>query len=108
MKKPGPVRSPLTAKQFELIAKALADPRRMALLEVIAGEQECPCQRLRQEFPVSKATISHHIKELVRAGLIDARRDGQFLNGEVRRDVREAYTAELLRRAGGTYKASVA
>jgi ArsR family transcriptional regulator, arsenate/arsenite/antimonite-responsive transcriptional repressor len=108
VKKPGPVRSSLTAKQFELIAKALADPRRMALLEVIAGEQECPCQRLRQEFPVSKATISHHIKELVRAGLIDARRDGQFLNCEVRRDVLEAYTAELLRRAGGTYKASVA
>jgi ArsR family transcriptional regulator, arsenate/arsenite/antimonite-responsive transcriptional repressor len=108
VKKPGPVRSPLTAKQFELIAKALADPRRMALLEVIAGEQECPCQRLRQEFPVSKATISHHIKELVRAGLVDAHRDGQFLNCEVRRDVLEAYTAELLRRAGGTSKASVA
>ncbi len=80
----------------------------MQLLEVIAGEEECPCQRLRQEFPVSKATISHHIKELVRAGLIEARREGQFLHCEVRRDVLEAYTAELLRRAGGTAKASVA
>jgi ArsR family transcriptional regulator len=108
VKKATPARSPLTAKQFELIAKALADPRRMQLLEVIAGEAECPCQRLRQEFPVSKATISHHIKELVRAGLIDARRDGQFLNCEVRRDMLEAYAAELLRRAGGTPKQSVA
>jgi ArsR family transcriptional regulator, arsenate/arsenite/antimonite-responsive transcriptional repressor len=108
VKKPAPARSSLTAKQFELIAKALADPRRMQLLEVIAGEAECPCQRLRQEFPVSKATISHHIKELVRAGLIDARRDGQFLNCEVRRDMLEAYAAELLRRAGGTPKQSVA
>ena len=107
MKKATPARSALTAKQFELIAKALADPRRMQLLEVIAGEEECPCQRLRQEFPVSKATISHHIKELVRAGLIDARREGQFLNCEVRRDVLEAYAAELLRRAGGTIKAPV-
>jgi ArsR family transcriptional regulator len=108
VKKPSSGRSVLTDKQFEAIAKALADPRRMALLEVIAGEQECPCQRLRQQFPVSKATISHHIKELVRAGLVDAHRDGQFLNCEVRRDVLEAYTAELLRRAGGTSKASVA
>ena len=108
MKKPIPPRSTLTAKQFELIAKALADPRRMQLLEVIAGEEECPCQRLRQEFPVSKATISHHIKELVRAGLIEARRDGQFLHCEVRRNTLEAYAAELLRRAGGTIKASVA
>ncbi len=100
MKKPRAPRSKLTGKQFELIAKALADPRRMALLEAIAGEEECACQKLREEFPVSKATISHHIKELVRAGLIEAHRDGQFLNCEIRRDILEAYTTELLRRAG--------
>jgi ArsR family transcriptional regulator len=90
----------ITGRQFELIAKALADPRRMALLETIASEEACPCQRLRDQFPVSKATISHHIKELVRAGLVDARRAGQFLHCEVRRDVLGAYTAELLRRTG--------
>jgi ArsR family transcriptional regulator, arsenate/arsenite/antimonite-responsive transcriptional repressor len=101
-------RSPLTEKQFALIAKALADPRRMAVLEVIAGERECPCQKLREEFPVSKATISHHIKELVRAGLVEAHRDGQYLHCEVRRDVLEAYAAELLRRAGGRMRTSVA
>ena len=90
----------MTSRQFELIAKALADPRRMALLETIAGEDACPCRRLCDQFPVSKATISHHIKELVRAGLVDARRDGQHLHCEVRRDVLGAYTAELLRRVG--------
>jgi len=72
----------------------------MALLETIAAERACPCQRLRDQFPVSKATISHHIKELVRAGLVDARKEGQFLHCEVRRDVLGAYTAELLRRTG--------
>jgi DNA-binding transcriptional ArsR family regulator len=99
--KPTVPRSKLTDKQFQLIAKALADPRRMALLEVIAGEEECACQQLRKEFPVSKATISFHIKELVRAGLVEARRDGQFLQCEVRREVLEAYSAELLRRTSG-------
>ena len=108
MTKPTPARSKPTDKQFDLIAKALADPTRMALLEAIAGEEECPCQQLREEFTISKATISHHIKELVRAGLVDAHKDGQFLHCEVRRDVLEAYTAELLRRAGGTVKNSVA
>jgi ArsR family transcriptional regulator len=107
MAKPSAARSKLTDKQFELIAKALADPRRMQVLEVIAGEKECPCQRLREEFPISKATISHHIKELVRAGLIEAHKDGQFLHCEVRRDVLEAYTAELLRRTGAAVKVSV-
>ena len=108
MKKPAAERSILAAKQFDLIAKALADPRRMQVLEVIAGEEECPCQRLREEFPISKATISHHLKELVRAGLIEAHKDGQFLHCEVRREVLEAYTAELLRRTGATVKGSVA
>jgi ArsR family transcriptional regulator len=108
MKKPAAERSILTAKQFDLIAKALADPRRMQVLEVIAGEEECPCQRLREEFPISKATISHHLKELVRAGLIEAHKDGQFLHCEVRREVLEAYTAELLRRTGATVKGSAA
>ncbi len=93
----------LTSRQFELIAKALADPRRMALLETIAGERAtCPCARLTDMFPVSKATISNHIKELVRAGLVDARREGQYLQCEVRRDVLRAYTAELLRRVEKT------
>jgi ArsR family transcriptional regulator len=108
MKKPAAERSTLTAKQFDLIAKALADPRRMQVLEVIAGEEECPCQRLREEFPISKATISHHLKELVRAGLIEAHKDGQFLHCEVRREVLEAYTGELLRRTGATVKGSAA
>lgn len=90
----------MTEHQFELIAKALADPRRMQVLEVIAGERGCPCQRLTQEFPVSKATISHHIKELVRAGLVEAHREGQYLHCDVRRDMLDAYTAELRRRAG--------
>ena len=100
------VRPTLAAQQFALVAKALADPRRMALLEAIAGERECPCLRLREQFPVSKATISHHIKELARAGLIDAYRDGQFLHCEVRRDVLAAYTAELLRRTRGDRRAA--
>lgn len=88
----------LSARQFELVAKALADPRRMALLESIGSEREYSCQKLCVQFPVSKGTISHHMKELVRAGLIVARREGQYRFYEVRREVLAAYTAELMRR----------
>ena len=41
-----PTRPALSEAQFTLIAKALADPRRMALLETISGGRECPCSRL--------------------------------------------------------------
>ena len=86
--------------QFELIAKALSDARRVAVLEAIADEECCGCRQLRSQFPVSKATISHHIKELVRAGLVEARREGQYLNCLIKREVLQAYTTELLRRVG--------
>jgi ArsR family transcriptional regulator len=96
-----PSRPALSEAQFALIAKALADPRRMALLETISGGRECPCARLGSLFSVSKATISHHMKELVTAGLVESRREGQYLHYCVSRDTLQAYTAELLRRAGG-------
>ena len=98
--------APLFDGQFELIAKALADPRRMAVLESISAAKECACQALLKRFPITKGTISHHIKELSRAGLINTHRDGQFLSYEVRREVLQAYSDELLRRvqAGSTVR----
>jgi ArsR family transcriptional regulator len=90
----------LTARQFDQVAKALADPRRVALLEAISSTKEFPCQQLCKEFPVSKGTISHHMKELIRAGLIRARRDGQYKLYEVVRETVEAYAEELTRRLG--------
>jgi ArsR family transcriptional regulator, arsenate/arsenite/antimonite-responsive transcriptional repressor len=86
--------------QFERIAKALSDPRRFALLEAIGANCGCPNQSLCREFPVSKATISHHIKELTQAGLVEPEREGQYVNYRVRQDVIRAYAAELVRRAG--------
>lgn len=96
-------RGRLAPGQFERIAKALADPRRFALLEAIAdgANQECPFQALCQDFPVSKATISHHLKELVQAGLVESEREGQHVNARLRRDVLNAYATELVRRVGG-------
>jgi ArsR family transcriptional regulator len=92
--------SRLTPGQFDRIAKALSDPRRFALLQAIAEHDECPYQKLCQDFPVSKATISHHMKELVRAGLIEAERDGQYMHARIRGEVVEAYSRELGRRLG--------
>ena len=91
----------LAPGQFDRIAKALADPRRFALVEALAaGGEECPNQRLCQDFPVSKATVSHHLKELTQAGLVESEKEGQFVHYRARRDVIKAYTEELMRRSG--------
>jgi len=89
--------------QFERIAKALSDPRRFSMLEAIgANDNRCPNQSLCADFPVSKATVSHHLKELVQAGLVETQREGQYMTARARPDVLQAYTSELLRRVGGS------
>jgi ArsR family transcriptional regulator len=86
------------AEQFLRIAKALADPRRFEILEHIAKQSEMGCRHLCGCFPVRQATISHHLKELSSAGLVESRKDGQFVYYKTRPVVLEAYMAELRRR----------
>ncbi|HEY2040870.1 MAG TPA: metalloregulator ArsR/SmtB family transcription factor [Edaphobacter sp.] len=88
----------LTDRQFTLISKALADPRRYEILEKLgrAGEQ-CPCSDIRECIPVTPATLSHHMKELENAGLIESEREGKFVNYKIRRDVLGAYLDRLAR-----------
>ncbi len=88
----------MNAVQFTRIAKALADPRRFELLEMIAGDDEVACKRMVGAFPVSQATISHHLKELATAGLIEARREGQCGHYRVIPGVLDVYLAEVARR----------
>ncbi len=70
-------------EQHDLIAKALGDPQRFAILEFICeqtrGSHEVGCKAIVAQFPVSQATISHHLKELSQAGLIEGRKEGQCL-----------------------------
>ena len=96
-----PATAELLPGQFERIAKALADPRRFAMLEAIGANCGCPNQSLCRDFPVSKATVSHHLKELTQAGLVEPEREGQYVRYRVRDDVVRAYAAELVRRAAG-------
>ena len=94
--------SRLMPGQFERIAKALSDPRRFSMLEAIGTSCGCPNQLLCQDFPVSKATVSHHLKELVQAGLVETDREGQYMNVRARPDVLRAYADELVRRVSGS------
>src|SRR5262249_45681042 len=90
--------STVDAEQFQRIAKALADPRRFEILEHIAQQAEVGCRRLCGCFPVRQATISHHLKELASAGLVESRRDGQFVYYRTRPAGVEGYMDELRRR----------
>jgi ArsR family transcriptional regulator len=84
--------------QFQRISKALADPQRLAILERIATDPEVACAALCEQFPVSQATISHHVKELSNAGLIRVRRQAKFVYYRLETKAWNAYLAEMKRR----------
>lgn len=77
------------------ISRALADPRRYAMLQQIAGSHLLPCCQLNAHGDLSPATISHHLKELVDAELIQSEREGRGMNLTLRRDVWAAYLDAL-------------
>jgi ArsR family transcriptional regulator len=60
------------------VSKALGDPTRLRILRAIAAQAELSCQELTERMGISQATVSHHLKVLSEAGLVTARKDGQF------------------------------
>jgi DNA-binding transcriptional ArsR family regulator len=87
----------LTERQIELIAKALAEPRRVRILQDISKfGGPMPCGDLCGMHDISQATMSHHVKELENAGLIRASRKGKYMDYVLERDVLRAYSKRLI------------
>jgi ArsR family transcriptional regulator len=91
----------MTDQEFYRISKVLADPRRFRVLQRIMGTQEeVSCQLLLKEFPIAPATMSHHLKELETAGVVESRFDGVHKFLVPRPEVIQGYERELVRRLG--------
>ncbi len=78
------------------LAKALGHPARLHILEFLARTPGCICGDIVDHLPLAQATVSQHLKELRRVGLIDGEIAGPrtcyCLNEKVLTQAREAFT----------------
>ena len=97
----------LSRAQRAAVLKALSDPTRFEVLERIA-KASCPlsCMEARDTLGIAPATLSHHLKELETAGLIETRREGKYVFLSLRPGILEALASTLNSRGGTCSKAS--
>lgn len=66
------------AAQLALTFKALADPTRVSIVNRLASADECCVCDLTDAFDLSQPTVSHHLRILRDAGLVEAERRGTW------------------------------
>ena len=70
----------MDTKRIEKISKALADETRLRIFQAIATQENLTCGELVNLRGVTPATISHHLKIMTEAELIECRKEGQFVH----------------------------
>ncbi len=86
----------LGAERIAAVAKALGDPLRVRVLDVVRRSEEPVCQcELIALFDIRQSLLSHHVKRLVDAGLIDVERRHRWAYYSVSDDALQELTAWL-------------
>lgn len=89
--------STLTEEEAEATAglfRALADPARVRVMNVLAtsGEPVCICELI-EPLGLSQPTVSHHMKKLLDAGLVEREQRGKWAYFSLKRDAVETLAA---------------
>lgn len=62
--------------QLAILAKAIAHPARIAILQFLMKQTSCVCGDIVHELPLAQATVSQHLKALKDAGIIQGEISG--------------------------------
>jgi len=86
----GEAEAAATAELF----KALADPARVRIVNVLATSREpvCVCELI-EPLGLAQPTVSHHLKKLLDAGLLDREQRGKWAYFSLKRDAVEKLAA---------------
>ena len=77
-----------------LCFKALGDPVRLRIMELLGNGQMCACDLL-GGIEVSQSTLSHHMKTLTESGLVTAKKDATWVYYRINREALQALTGIL-------------
>ncbi len=66
-------------KYTATIFKALCDPNRLMIIEMLQSGEKCACKIL-EDLNIAQSTLSHHMKTLCESGFVDSRRDGKWMH----------------------------
>jgi ArsR family transcriptional regulator len=82
-------------ERIEQISKALGDQTRLRIFEAINSREEMTCGEIVSLRDVTPATVSHHLRILLDAGLIETRREGQFVYSRANPETIDEYSRAL-------------
>jgi ArsR family transcriptional regulator len=86
----------LSIKQVEKISKALGDPYRLKIMDIISKSDSCvQCCDVLAEFNLTQSTMSHHLKQLIEAELLIGDKEGRNLKLLLNKEVCAAYAAYI-------------
>jgi ArsR family transcriptional regulator len=86
----------IDTKTIEKISKALGDPYRIQMIEVINKKQDwMQCSMIVEMFDLAQSTISHHLKQLVDADLLLVDKDGRNTKYKINKEVFGDYVGFL-------------
>jgi ArsR family transcriptional regulator len=92
----------MNRSELEKISKAWADKTRLRIFEAISATDRLTCRDIVSMRGVTPATVSHHLKVLSEAKLINCDREGQFVYNQAIPETIAAYTRALAKIAAGT------
>ena len=76
------------------ILKALADPKRLRIVDMLSCGELCACKIL-EEFHITQPTLSHDMKVLIKAGIVNARPEGKWTHYSLSTENLQAFYKQL-------------
>ena len=87
-----------TNAKYVKLFKALSDESRVTVLRMLQQGEKCACH-LQEELVISQPTLSHHMKILCDAGVVNCRKEGKWSHYSINKDtcrVMDLFLSDLL------------